>query len=74
MPIFMARHDMRDATNANVAEAHVKDLEVQKNFGVKYMTYWFERGAVPASASSMRPMRRPPSASTARRMASSRQK
>jgi class 3 adenylate cyclase len=42
MPIFMDRHDMRDATNANVAEAHVKDLEVQKNFGVKYMTYWFD--------------------------------
>lgn len=42
MPIFMDRHDMRGATGANVAEAHLKDLEIQKNYGVKYMTYWFD--------------------------------
>jgi hypothetical protein len=30
----------------NVAEAHRKDLEIQDEYGVKYMTYWYdaERG------------------------------
>jgi class 3 adenylate cyclase len=42
MPIFMDRHNMRGATAVNIAEAHLKDLEVQRNYGVKYMTYWFD--------------------------------
>jgi class 3 adenylate cyclase len=47
MPIFMDRHDMRDMTAENIAEAHRKDLEIQDKYGVKYMTYWFDadRGA-----------------------------
>jgi class 3 adenylate cyclase len=47
MPIFMDRHDMRDATAEHVAEAHRRDLEIQDKYGVKYMTYWFDeaRGA-----------------------------
>ncbi len=46
MPIFMDRHDMRGATAENVAEAHRKDLEIQAQYGVKYLTYWHdaERG------------------------------
>lgn len=46
MPIFMDRHDMRDATAENVAEAHHRDLEIQAKYDVKYITYWFdaERG------------------------------
>jgi hypothetical protein len=46
MPIFMDRHDMREATAENVAEAHHRDLDIQTKYGVKYMTYWFdaERG------------------------------
>jgi hypothetical protein len=40
MPIFMDRHDMRDATAEHVAEAHRRDLEIQDKYGVKYMTYW----------------------------------
>jgi hypothetical protein len=33
MPIFMDRHDMRDATAEHVAEAHRRDLEIQASTG-----------------------------------------
>ena len=42
MPIFMDRHDMRGVTAEDVAEAHRKDLEIQDNYGVKYITYWYD--------------------------------
>jgi hypothetical protein len=29
-------------TKAPVANAHVRDLEVQKKYGVKYRKYWFD--------------------------------
>jgi class 3 adenylate cyclase len=47
MPIFMDRHEAPGATEADIVDAHRKDLEIQGKFGVKYMTYWFdyERGA-----------------------------
>jgi class 3 adenylate cyclase len=46
MPIFMDRHEMRDAVQEDVVDAHRKDVEIQDKYGVKYMTYWFdyERG------------------------------
>ena len=43
MPIFMDRHDMRDMTAEAIAAAHRRDLEVQDKYGVRYMTYWFDR-------------------------------
>src|SRR5438270_5956456 len=43
MPIFMDRHDMRGMTAEDVAAAHHKDLNIQDRYGVKYMTYWFDR-------------------------------
>ena len=43
MPIFMDRHDLRGLTAESIAEAHRKDLEIQERYGVKYMTYWFDR-------------------------------
>src|SRR5438874_8206964 len=43
MPIFMDRHDIRGMTAESIAEAHRKDLETQDRYGVKYMTYWFDR-------------------------------
>ena len=43
MPIFMDRHDVRGMTAESIAEAHRKDLEIQDRYGVKYMTYWFDR-------------------------------
>ena len=48
MPIYMDRHDTKEATAKSVADAHQKDLELQDKYGVKLMTYWFDesRGAV----------------------------
>ena len=42
MPILMDRHDMRGLTAADVAEAHRKDLGIQDQYGVKYLTYWYD--------------------------------
>jgi class 3 adenylate cyclase len=44
VPIFMDRHDLRGSTQADVAEAHRKDLEVQDRHGVKYLAYWYDEG------------------------------
>jgi hypothetical protein len=45
MPLYMDRHDLPDATAADVAAAHMRDLEVQDGFGVRFVTYWFEEDA-----------------------------
>jgi class 3 adenylate cyclase len=45
MPLYMDRHDLPDATAADLAAAHMRDLEVQDRFGVRFVTYWFEEGA-----------------------------
>ncbi len=45
MPLYMDRHELPDATAADVAVAHLRDLEVQDRFGVRFVTYWFEEGA-----------------------------
>jgi class 3 adenylate cyclase len=44
LPIFMDRHDLRGMTQADVAEAHRRDVDVQDRHGVKYMAYWFDEG------------------------------
>ena len=45
MPLYMDRHDLPDATAADIAEAHVRDREVQERFGVHFVTYSFEEEA-----------------------------
>jgi class 3 adenylate cyclase len=45
MPLYIDRHDLADATAADVAAAHMRDLEVQDGFGVRFVTYWFEEAA-----------------------------
>ncbi len=35
----MDRHEMRGLTAEDVAEAHRKDLEIQDQYEVKYLTY-----------------------------------
>jgi class 3 adenylate cyclase len=45
MPLYMDRHELVDATAADLAVAHMRDLEVQGGFGVHFVTYWFEEGA-----------------------------
>lgn len=42
MPIFLDRHDMSGLTAADIAEAHRKDLEIQGEYGVNFITYWFD--------------------------------
>jgi len=42
MPIFIDRHYSEGATKRAIADAHDKDLKVQKKYGVKFLTYWFD--------------------------------
>lgn len=45
MGLFMDRHELPDATAADLAVAHLRDLEVQDRFSVRFITYWYEEGA-----------------------------
>jgi hypothetical protein len=46
MPLFMDVHEKIEGLTARaVAEAHAKDLEVQREYGVKYLKYWFNEEA-----------------------------
>jgi len=42
MPIFMDRHDVRDATAQAVAAAHQEDLKIKAQHACKGLTYWFD--------------------------------
>lgn len=42
MPIFMDRHYVEGATRHAIANAHEKDLAKQDEFGVRFLTYWFD--------------------------------
>jgi len=42
MPLFMDRHDIRDATAEAVAAAHQEDLKIQARHACKALTYWFD--------------------------------
>jgi len=42
MPIFLDRHDAGEVSAEDVAKLHVKDLEVQDKYGVKFLTYWYD--------------------------------
>src|SRR3989304_5892352 len=42
MPMYLDRHEIEGATAEDVAVAHVRDLEVQHKYGVRYLTYWFD--------------------------------
>jgi class 3 adenylate cyclase len=42
MPLYMDRHDSIDNTPEEVAAAHEADLAIQEEFGVRYLSYWFE--------------------------------
>lgn len=46
MPIYMDLHELPEANHNELAEAHKKDLEIQDDFGVNMLTYWYdnERG------------------------------
>jgi len=42
MPIFMDRHDMVVQSAEETARLHIKDLEIQDEYGVKFLTYWYD--------------------------------
>ena len=42
MPLFMDRHNIPNATAQDVAAAHVADLAVAPEFGVQFISYWFD--------------------------------
>ena len=45
MPLYLDVHHRIDGlTGAAVHDAHQKDLEVQKRYGVNYLRYWFDEG------------------------------
>lgn len=49
MPLYMDEHEHVEGLTAEaVAEAHRKDMETQGQYGVKYISYWFneEEGKV----------------------------
>jgi class 3 adenylate cyclase len=42
MPIYMDVHrDLGDVNEDDIRAAHERDLEVQSDFGVRFLTYWF---------------------------------
>jgi class 3 adenylate cyclase len=40
--MYMDRHDLPEVTPEELAEAHMRDMEVQEKHGVRYHTYWFD--------------------------------
>jgi class 3 adenylate cyclase len=42
MPLYLDRHDLSGVTAADVAGAHVRDLEVQGRYDVRFVSYWFD--------------------------------
>lgn len=42
MPLYMDRHEVSGATPKDLADAHMRDLEIQDRYGVRYLTYWFD--------------------------------
>lgn len=42
MPIFLDRHDMVAQSAEDTAKLHIKDLAIQDQYGVKFLTYWYD--------------------------------
>ncbi|MFN2615481.1 MAG: DUF4242 domain-containing protein, partial [Actinomycetota bacterium] len=45
MPMYMDRHNPQPdnpITPQDLAEAHMRDLEIQAKYGVRYISYWFD--------------------------------
>jgi hypothetical protein len=41
MPILMDRHELAGVSAQQATEAHLKDLGIQRHYGVKFLIYWF---------------------------------
>ena len=42
MPIFMDRHDMVEQSAEETARLHIQDLKIQDQYGVRFLTYWYD--------------------------------
>jgi class 3 adenylate cyclase len=42
MPIFLDRHDMVEQSAEDTARLHIQDLAIQDQYGVKFLTYWYD--------------------------------
>ena len=42
MGFYMDRHDLAGTTAADLAAAHMSDLETQGKHGVRFVSYWFD--------------------------------
>ena len=42
MPLYMDRHEVPGVSPVEVAEGHVRDVEIQDRYGVEYLTYWHD--------------------------------
>jgi len=57
MPLYMDVHRNRKGlTREALAEAHQKDLQVQKKHGVEFLSYWYNEAE--AALPTKRPLRR----------------
>jgi hypothetical protein len=46
MPLYMDVHNVEGGVSAkDVADAHMKDLETQDQYGVNYKSYWVDQKA-----------------------------
>ena len=46
MPLYMDVHNLEGGVSAkDVADAHMKDLETQGQYGVNYKQYWVDENA-----------------------------
>lgn len=42
MPIYVDRHELTAMSATEVADAHRKDLDKQDEYGVRFLTYWYD--------------------------------
>lgn len=42
MPLYMDRHEVAGTSAEDMATGHIRDLEVQEKYGVRYLTYWLD--------------------------------
>jgi class 3 adenylate cyclase len=42
LPLFLDRHDIPGVTAVDLAIAHARDVQIEKQYGVRYITYWFD--------------------------------
>jgi class 3 adenylate cyclase len=42
VPLYLDRHNIPGVTAEDLASAHAKDVQIEKQYGVRYITYWFD--------------------------------